>query len=184
MIHLSKKIKTPGLLWAMILPLLILFTGLGITYELWHLAVTDAQHNLQQDFDNQSNTIKDKIMQRFKVYSQLLHSTRGLFYASKTVERAEFRSFVSALELQKFYPGVQGIGFSLVFPAAEKQKHITRIQSEGFPNYSIRPEGNREIYTSIIYLEPFEGRNLRAFGYDMYSETVRRQAMDKARDSD
>lgn len=38
------------------------------------------------------------------------------------------------------------------------------------------------MYSSIIYLEPFAGRNLRAFGYDMYSEPVRRAAMQQARD--
>ena len=42
----------------------------------------------------------------------------------------------------------------------------------------------REVYTSILYLEPFSWRNQRAFGYDMYSEPVRRAAMAKARDQD
>jgi CHASE1-domain containing sensor protein len=32
-------------------------------------------------------------------------------------------------------------------------------------------------------LEPFGGRNLRAFGYDMYSEPIRRRAMERARDN-
>ncbi|MEI7673864.1 MAG: CHASE domain-containing protein, partial [Deltaproteobacteria bacterium] len=43
---------------------------------------------------------------------------------------------------------------------------------------------DREVYSSIIYLEPFSGRNLRAFGYDMFSEPVRRAAMELARDKD
>ena len=42
----------------------------------------------------------------------------------------------------------------------------------------------REIYSSIIYLEPFTKLNLRAFGYDMFSEPVRRAAMERARDLD
>ncbi len=45
------------------------------------------------------------------------------------------------------------------------------------------PEGPRPIYSSIIYLEPFAGQNLRAFGYDMFSEPVRRSAMEDARDT-
>ena len=47
----------------------------------------------------------------------------------------------------------------------------------------MRPAGERPLYTSIIYLEPFRDRNLRAFGYDMFSEPVRRAAMEQARDS-
>lgn len=37
--------------------------------------------------------------------------------------------------------------------------------------------------SSIVYIEPFTGRNLRAFGYDMFSDPVRRQAMERARDT-
>ena len=61
-------------------------------------------------------------------------------------------------------------------------QHIQEIRSQGFPNYHITPAGERTAYSSIIYLEPFSGRNLRAFGYDMLSEPVRRAAMEQARD--
>lgn len=35
----------------------------------------------------------------------------------------------------------------------------------------------------IEFVEPFTARNLRAFGYDMYSEPHRREAMSRARDT-
>ena len=57
------------------------------------------------------------------------------------------------------------------------------MRAAGFPDYRIYPEGVRDLYSSIVYLEPFSGRNLRAFGYDMYSEPVRRAAMERARDT-
>jgi signal transduction histidine kinase len=47
----------------------------------------------------------------------------------------------------------------------------------------VSPNGNRELYSSIIFLEPFSGRNLRAFGYDMLTEPVRRAALEWARDT-
>ena len=57
------------------------------------------------------------------------------------------------------------------------------MRAEGFPDYAIHPAGERDPYTNIIYLEPFADRNLRAFGYDMYAEPVRREAMERARDT-
>lgn len=51
------------------------------------------------------------------------------------------------------------------------------------PTYDIRPEGEREEYTAIVFLEPFDERNRKAFGYDMFSEQVRRSAMERARDT-
>ena len=80
------------------------------------------------------------------------------------------------------YPGIQGIGFAQRVTAADKEAHIRDLRAEGFPDYTIRPEGDRVEYFPIIYLEPFSGRNLRAFGYDMFSEQVRRSAMEEARD--
>src|SRR5690606_25731775 len=41
----------------------------------------------------------------------------------------------------------------------------------------------RDIYTTIVFLEPTDRRNLKAVGYDMFSEPVRRRAMEEARDS-
>jgi len=64
------------------------------------------------------------------------------------------------------------------------QSHIQKVRSEGFPDYNVTPKGERDIYTSILYIEPFSGRNLRAFGYDMFSEPIRRKAMEQARDKD
>jgi CHASE1-domain containing sensor protein len=67
------------------------------------------------------------------------------------------------------------VGFALLVPASGKAAHIEGIRKTGYPDYTLRPEGEREIYSSIIFLEPFADRNLRAFGYDMYSEAVRRK---------
>lgn len=48
----------------------------------------------------------------------------------------------------------------------------------------MKPEEVREVYTTIIYLAPLTSRNLRAFGYDMFSEPIRRKAMELSCDSD
>lgn len=67
--------------------------------------------------------------------------------------------------------------------ASEKQSHIASIQGEGFADYRIKPAGERAEYTAIVMLEPFDWRNKRAFGYDMWSNDMRRQAMTRARDT-
>ena len=81
-------------------------------------------------------------------------------------------------------PGIQGVGYAVIIKKDQLKQHILKIRKEGFADYTITPAGDRELYTSIIYLEPFKDRNLRAFGYDMYSEPIRRKAMEYARDYD
>ena len=123
-----------------------------------------------------------RIQERLHIYAQILRGSGGLFAASDTVSRAAWRAYVEKLHTEESVPGVQGIGFAQVISPGQLDAHIKRIR-QGFPNYTVRPPGERAIMTSIVFLEPFRDRNLRAFGYDMFSESVRRAALVQARDS-
>ena len=163
-------------------PLLTLIVCLLITYQAVNTAKIEVKHNTQAYFDFRVRDATNLINQRMQAYRQVLLGTAGLFKRSNSIERNEFKQYVETLDLAKNYPGIQGVGFSLIVPSSKKTQHIASIRSEGFPEYTIRPEGQRDIYTSIVYLEPFSDRNLRAFGYDMFTEPVRHAAMQKAVD--
>ena len=124
-----------------------------------------------------------KIRNRLGDYGLILHGGDALFTASVSVGRKNWQAYVENLHAEQNVPGMQGLGFAQVIPADQLAAHVAKIRSEGFPDYTVKPPGERTIYTSIIYLEPFRDRNLRAFGYDMYTEPVRRAAMDQARDT-
>ncbi|MDD5179678.1 MAG: PAS domain S-box protein [Gallionellaceae bacterium] len=166
-----------------VLPWLVLAVSLAITHQLWQGAQTHAEHELQSRFDYLEREANELIKQRMKVYEQVLHGARGLFYASTGVGRREFSAFVKEQHLDENYPGIQGLCFSAIVPPEQKNQHIAAIRKQGFPAYAIWPEGERDIYTPAIYLEPFSGRNQRAFGFDNYADPVRRAAMEQARDS-
>ena len=165
------------------LPWLLLIVSLFLTYQLWKSEQQSSTQKLQIFFDGQVREITDRISQRMIAYEQIMLGAQGLYNASISVERAEFHGYIAAQRLENNYPGIQGIGFNaLVTPAARKQ-HIAFMQKEGFPGYTIRPEGRRDVYTAIIFLEPSNAMNQRAIGFDTYSDPVRRVAMDLARDS-
>lgn len=172
--------KQPRL--AVVVSLVTLIIGLIATYSLQHDAYVAARHIQQNKFAFEVEEIKSHIVQRMAAYEQVLRGVAGLYLASKSVERQEFHEYVSSLSIEKFYPGIQGIGFAQRIYPQEKTKFIAEIRTQGFADFSIRPEGERDVYSAIIYLEPFSGRNLRAFGFDMYSEPTRRTAMDRACD--
>ena len=167
-----------------LLPWLVLAVGLALTFFLQQAAFHVAHQTQLYDFDFQTREIKLRIERRLTAYKQILRGTGGLFAASKSVDRDAFRDYVARLRLSSSYPGVQGLDFSLVIPSQEKTGHIEAIRKEGFPGYTVFPEGERGIYTPIIYMEPFTDRNLRAFGYDAFSDPVLRAGMEQARDLD
>lgn len=161
-----------------VLALSLTAAGLG-----WR-AVDSAVHDrAEARFRFESDQLVATIEGRMLDYETALRSGRGLFDASDGVSRREWRVFADDLQLQRFYPGIQGLGFALMISPADKEAHVAEIRAEGFPAYTIRPDSPRDLYSSIIFLEPFDWRNQRAFGYDMFSEPVRRLAMEAARDS-
>ena len=162
----------------------ILIFGICLTIATAIYTKKELEAQSMRDFALVGNEIKSKITTRLHSHAQLLRSGASFFASSDDVSRNDWKAFVESSRLNKNMPGIQGVGFSSIVKKEELQKHIQKIRHEGFPDYKVKPKGDREIYTSIIYLEPFTGRNLRAFGYDMYSEPIRRKAMDQACDYD
>ncbi len=167
-----------------LLPWVVLCLGLILTYLAQDYARQSVRQARLDEFNFRVREIIANIDQRMHNYEQVLSGAAGLFAATQPVSREAFRNYVNALKLEGKYPGIQGVGFALLLPASEKQRHVEQIRQQGFPLYDIRPEGERDPYSTILYLEPFDWRNQRAFGFDMYAEAVRQAAMARARDED
>ena len=114
-------------------------------------------------------------------YEQVLRSTVGLFNASDTVTRLQWKNYTQTLQLKNFFPGILGLGYTVKVSPQGLDPFIKNVRAEGFANFTVWPQTPREEYFSIVYLEPFEGRNLKAIGFDMHTEQKRKEAMDRAR---
>ncbi len=164
-------------------PALVLLLSLIALVLLWRELDVRHAYNLRDHFQAESARIGTKISLRMSSYTQILRGGAGLFAASENVDRIEWKRYIDKLELDQTFRGIQGVGFAQYIRPEQFEAHLRSIRRQGFPDYVVKPSGQRADYSSIIYLEPFSGRNLRAFGYDMFSEPVRHAAMAAARDS-
>jgi PAS domain S-box-containing protein len=161
---------------------LFLFIGLALTISITYFSQKYIQNQSKKQFELVCSEVRLKIDDRLHDHAMLLRSGSALFSSVDTVTRKTWKDFNSTLKIDKNLPGIQGLGVAVIIPKEKLAQHVQKIHSEGFKEYTVKPEGDRDIYTSVIYLEPFVGRNLKAFGYDMFSEPVRRKAMEHARD--
>lgn len=168
--------------WLLVLPGMLLCLGLALTYGLQHAAREAEQQVRQAEFEHHVNEVVASITQRLHSYEQVLNGTAGLFSVSADVSASTFAAYVRGLKLEEQLPGIQGVGFAQLIRPEEKQQHIAQVQASGRGYYQIRPAGQRQLYSSVVYLEPAYWRNQRAIGYDMYADPVRRSAMQRARD--
>lgn len=162
----------------------ILIIALAFTILATISVKNEVKNEAYRELEFISNDLSIKISARLRSHAQLLRSGAAYITASDTVTREEWRKFNEHSRISKNLPGIQGIGYSLIISKEHLPRHIQAIKNSGFPDYVVYPQGERELYSTIVYLEPFTGRNLNAFGYDMFSDPVRRKAMEIARDSD
>lgn len=170
----------PGGKWAAVL---IILLSLLVTAAVWGVGDNYVEDKAHASFDKRVELITSLVQERLVDYRQVLRGGLALVKASDVVTREEWRTFVSFLALERSYPGIQGVGFSLRVQSGDLDSHIKAIRDQGYPHYVVTPEGERAEYYPTVYLEPFTDRNLRAFGYDMFSDATRRAAMERARDT-
>jgi diguanylate cyclase (GGDEF)-like protein/PAS domain S-box-containing protein len=181
--NVSSKHQAPQAAFSFKLPWLVLICGLvlSLTHYQW---ATGRQREIQQNiFDKRVDEVRARLKRRLDGNIQVLRGVRGLFSADENVSRQEFNTYYEAMVLNRLYPGIQGIGFSEWIAAPALPAFEQRVRSEGFQNFAVKPAGNRPHYSSILFLEPFDWRNQRAFGFDMYSEPTRQNAMREAVES-
>ncbi|AZZ45594.1 hypothetical protein C1896_12255 [Pseudomonadaceae bacterium SI-3] len=159
-----------------------LLVGLAITFASYQSVRSKEAEAARLRFDRiVSDTARD-IGEAMKQYERLLQAASSHLYSRGGIERGDWKKFAEHLQLQDRYPGLLGLGYTPAIPGNYLEQHIQAIRAEGFPSYTVIPSGVRDLHTPVAYLEPFSGRNLKAFGFDMYSEEVRRAAMETARD--
>ena len=165
-----------------LLPWLILVVGVAITWLLVSQMRLREKEMEQSEFELRVDEMVSGLQHRMTANVQILLGVSGLLMGSREVSREEFHSYVAGLRLSENYPGIQAIGYAALVPAREKARHMAAIRAQGFPEYTILPPGSRDTYSSVIYVEPFDWRNRRAFGYDILSDPVRSAAAIRARD--
>ena len=167
----------------LLIPYAILAVSLMITFAVAGYVSITSMAKDRARFENAVERTQVAIERRIRTYENLLVAGAALF-STRSMTRAQFTQYVGRLDLAGRYPGIQGIGLSVRVPAGERQKIIDRMRSEGVKDFHIFPaDPPREEYHTIMYLEPADDRNRVAIGYDMFSEPVRRAAMETARDT-
>ncbi len=175
------KISVPSAFKAIV----VLIIGLILTGAMGFYTHCLVKKQEKRDFELACSEIKNKITTRLDAHSLLLRSSSAFLSASDTVTRTEWKTYIENSVIHDNLQGYQGLGFNAIIQKKDLKNHINHIRRyENLKDYNIKPEGERDIYTPIFYIEPFSGKNLRALGYDTYSEPVRRYAMELSCDSD
>jgi PAS domain S-box-containing protein len=164
------------------LPWLVLVISLAGTTVLWKNEQDRAQEALQRSFNGRLSEAVRKIERRMQTHADVLRGVQALFAVSADISATQFRAYVMTLNLAARYPGIYNVNLTLYVPSEAKATHIDAMRRRGLTDYTIKPDGVRNSYAPIIYIEPAASSN-SAFGYDTYFDPTRRIPRDLARDT-
>ena len=165
------------------IPWLVLAAGIALTLASWFALERNHVAEARGQFERRTETAVASVRARMLSYEQVLRSGAARMASSPSVSRSEWRDFIAHLQLEERFPGIQALGYAQVVADWERPAHVKGMRESGFPDYDIRPEGERSQYVAIVYVEPFVGRNARVLGFDMFADPARRAAMERARET-
>lgn len=161
--------------------------GLLVTLISWALIYRVEEARLDALKTEYANGVVLRVERQMTNLATVLRGAAGVLGRGDLPTRAEWHDYVASLDLPINYPGLQGLSFVEWIPREELPAHVRRVRREGFPDYAVTPGGPGDPMAEgagvILYLEPLDARNQRAFGRDMLAEANRREAMLRARDT-
>ncbi|BAN50514.1 response regulator [Metapseudomonas resinovorans] len=155
----------------------------GLVFWQWFALEARNSAEYQQRFQIEAEEITQRVNTRMRAYEMVLRGMTGLMVGSASVSAEEWARAADQLQLQDRYPGIQALAWARYLRHAEVNEFLGEIWDQGRRDFRIFPPGPREEYLIVQFSSPLDWRNRRVLGYDMLSEAVRRDAVDRARDS-
>lgn len=127
--------------------------------------------------------IESALSERMSGTSILIRAGNGLFDASDMVDNAEWHRFFEAFGAGGRYQGIDIVGYGPVVREDERQSLIQELKDIHGSSVTMYPGGSRDMHVPVMFAHVYDGPDRQPYGYDMYADPVRRDAMNKARDT-
>ena len=156
--------------------------GLGLTLCLWQFFQMQCRKADAAHFAELSEEVVESIRHRLTSHEKVLTGLKGLFAASKSVERGEFRAYVQTLRLAD-NPGAMGFGFVRYVRPGGLDNFLHATQADEAPDYAYHGPATSTDMMLVEYIEPF-APNAFLRGLDLGGQPIQRAAATSAVDED
>jgi PAS domain S-box-containing protein len=171
MASISKTGERRWTLWGMP-SWVVLAVGIPASIFLFAFLQSSIENVARLRFEREANDANGIIADRLRSYSDVLYALRALFASEEPVSRPRFHAFVESLDLEHRYPGFDSLNYAAYVTSRDKRKfeeavrRDTSLVGTGYPQFAIKPAGDRPAYFVVVYLEPMVGYEF-AFGLDI-----------------
>lgn len=170
-------------LGSIILPAAILLIGLVATGIYAYMTREVDRRDFQAGVTQQADSTGAYVDSSMRAYGQRLIAAAALMTVKEDITASEWATFYEKSQSKDSLVALMGIGYVPVLTQGELRASGDMLTTSKDSPLSVYPAGDRSVYAPITYLEPRDIYNQRAIGFDMYTDTSRRTAMEHARDT-
>ncbi len=156
---------------------------LAVSISGWTYAKRSYERERLNLLQQTNKAATEQILKRFMAYEDILNATASLFSVKGPITRDDWSLYASHIDIMNRYPGVRGLGYAHYIEDAQLPEFIQESNQLGLNSFSVFPSGTRDAYAPILYFEPASIENSFAIGFDMLSETSRRNALLAAKET-
>jgi diguanylate cyclase (GGDEF)-like protein/PAS domain S-box-containing protein len=156
---------------------------LGMTFGYWLKESRESDEARQHVFQEAADQVSLGIHGRLLDFELVLRGFKGLYESSDKLTPGAYRQYFQVLQLDQSLASLQAVSLALHVPQAQKVRHQADMHGRGMTGYRIKPEGERAQYAPIVLIEPLEGSNVKALGFDIVSNPGLVGALEQARDT-
>jgi two-component sensor histidine kinase len=127
-----------------------------------------------------AQVVASSLDRRGNAASAYLTAAAALLASPEEIDPAILRQFVNEVRLDSDYRGAQGIGWAEALEPDQVQGFLSREQGR-IERVWPEPPGDAGLIVPVTYLLPGIASNRASLGFDLYSDPVRRAAMDQAK---
>ena len=163
-------------------PLAIFFAIAAITALSVFAVESNARAREEAQVREAAQSIASALERRANSFASYLRAGAALFSTTQNIDPDTFEQFVTELRLDLDYRGAEGIGWITVLEASQLPEFLDRQLREQSPFPSIQPpvSASSNVIAPVTYFFPETKQSRRALAFDMYSDSVRKAAMDEA----
>ena len=164
------------------LPIAVFILTLAVTV-LAVFAVERAEYDRSRALTKEAaGSIAAGLERRVNGYTAYLRAGAIILSTQPVTTQADFRNFALQYRIREDEGGSEGISWTPRIPVGEIAAFERMRREEGERSFTVhpRPAMGQPFAAPIAYVEPMAPRNRVALGFDMYSEPVRRAAMELA----
>lgn len=163
----------------------VLLISLLLTALAWYYVRQTVEAQNQVRFDETVRATRAAVDRRTDAYLDALFGARGVFLASKAVEREEWESYVGGIETESRLEGLQALGYTEYVEPDERVAYEEEARKRGMPELrpDLDPGGERSAYFPLSLVAPWDEANLTMINQDVYTDPVHKAAMERARDT-